>query len=235
MNHKGGPALYYSDYFAEKSKILLHGVGLNIAGEASISESYLLEIKKLKHRYNPIVISDHLCFNNTKTHHSYELLPIPRTKQDLKRIIERIHFVQEFLSSQISIENISAYVEYEKNDYCEGEFFSEITKATGCGVLFDINNLFVNAFNFSRHAEKELFEFPLHSITQLHMAGHTDCGDYLFDTHDKPVCEGVLQLLKILKSKINLSKIPIILENDDSDTPLELVFSEWEKINQYVL
>lgn len=232
MNHKGGPALHYTDQCALKFPLLMHGVGLNIGGQSPIQEEYLSELKKLKSRYTPIVVSDHLCFTHTAKHYSYELLPIPRTQIELRRVVGRVHFIQEYLNSQLSIENVSAYVEYEANEMSEGEFFSELTKQTGCGVLLDVNNLYVNSINFKTIALNDLLSFPLSSLTQIHIAGHTACDDYLFDTHDKPVCNEVLDLLKILLSKIK--NVPIVLEWDDEQVQLSEILEQWGDIEDYL-
>ena len=234
MGHKGGSALYYTDLCAKKSSILLHGVGLNLGGHAPVNESYLKELKSLKNRYEPQVISDHLCFTHTGSHYSYELLPLPRTQVELKRVIERVHFIQEYLNSQISIENISAYVDYNINEMTEGEFFTQLAKSTGCGILLDVNNLFVNSFNFNRNLEEELFDFPFSSVTQIHIAGHTICDDYLFDTHDKPVCHEVINLLKIFLLKNKFKNIPLILECDDNETSAKQLSEQWESIKRHV-
>ena len=133
-----------------------------------------------------------------------------------------------------SIENISAYVDYNINEMTEGEFFTQLAKSTGCGILLDVNNLFVNSFNFNRNLEEELFDFPFSSVTQIHIAGHTICDDYLFDTHDKPVCHEVINLLKIFLLKNKFKNIPLILECDDNETSAKQLSEQWESIKRHV-
>lgn len=231
--HDGGPALWHSSAIVERAEmILMHGIGLNIGGSDPISRNYLHGLRKLYDTFKPAVVSDHLCFTQSHGLQSYELLPVLRTQASLDYIASRIDSVQQFLGCQISLENVSAYVEYISDALPEGEFLSRLSEKTGCGILLDINNIFVSAKNFNLNPEQELMRYNFDSVTQIHIAGHSQQDDFLFDTHDTSVSSEVWDLLhKSMKSLTSLPgrKIPIILENDNSNCELKKLLSEVEQ------
>jgi uncharacterized protein (UPF0276 family) len=234
MAHSGGPALHHTDLLAARAKIILHGVGLNIAGFSKLDFDYLNDLRSLVTRYSPKIISDHLCFTQGRGIASYELLPAARSDATLRHVCERIDRVQAFLNQQICLENVSAYVAYKDDIYSEGEFFSEMTKRTGCGVLLDTNNLYINSVNFGFNAWEELVRFPLNAVQQLHVAGHTQEPGYLFDTHDQPVCSNVLELTRMAVSLIPRHELPIVLEWDDGIILYDDLMNELSKVQARV-
>lgn len=230
IHHVGGPALFHTDKLAERSAVVLHGVGLNVGGVDPLDLNYLEGLKRLVQRYKPAVVSDHLCFTRFHKYETYELLPVVRNARSLKWLCERVNRVQDLLGCRLSLENVSAYVSYQADDMSESAFFKELALRTGCGILLDVNNVFVSAANFGFDAASELLNYPLASVTQIHVAGHSVRGDHLFDTHDEPVKAEVWQLLAVCLAHLQQidshSHVPVILENDATQVPLETLLQE---------
>ena len=229
IGHKGGPALAHTDLLASRTPVLLHGVGLNLGSTLDLDSRYISSLRELIHRFDPGVVSDHLCLSRVAGAASYELLPVPRTMDSLALISSRVSRVQEALGRAIALENVSAYVEYRANEFSEGEFLSALVKRTGCEVLLDTNNLYVNSVNFGFDALDELRHYPLHAVRQIHVAGHSIHSNCLFDTHDQPVSVDVAKLTRALISELPDQNIPIILEWDDNRTSYEELCQEFSR------
>jgi uncharacterized protein len=232
IHHEGGPALWHTTQIANRAvDVVLHGVGLNIGGQSPLSIQYLKGLRSLAEKFNPRVISDHLCFTEFGGLQSYELLPLERTEFTLKHVAERVDQVQQFLGRQIALENASAYIDYKKDEIPEPEFMNRIAKETGCGILLDVNNVFVNAHNFEYDALTAVLDYDSTAVVQLHIAGHSVKSDFLYDTHDSPVCEAVWKLLHstLVHLKENgKTRIPVILENDCPNAELNSLLKELE-------
>jgi hypothetical protein len=235
MGHEGGPALWHTDRLAARTPVVLHGVGLNIGSVDPLDQAYLQELKRLQERYQPSVISDHLCLTRAAGISTYELLPLPRTEESLVHCAERIDQVQQSLGQRLTLENVSAYVEYEMAEMSEAEFFTELTTRTQCGMLLDLNNLYVNAVNFNQRLLDEFESMPWGAVTQIHLAGHTQQTTYLFDTHDQPVCDPVMDLMRLAWLTKPIADVPVVLEWDDPETPLADVRCELARIRQAVI
>lgn len=220
MYLKGGPGLYHLDKINERTQTVLHGVGLNIATAYEIDRDYCYKLKNLVNRINPLVISDHLCFSATPSHNSFDLLPFPLNEETEALVINNLNIVQDILQREICLENISSYVSYKNNTFTEIEFLNSLCKKTGCGILLDINNLFVSGVNHKFNPLNELKKIIPSFVKQYHVAGHSKMEDFLFDTHDNLVCDEVWHLLKWSLEKIG--KRPVIIERDDE----QALFSE---------
>ncbi|MEY4066000.1 MAG: hypothetical protein RIR26_2208 [Pseudomonadota bacterium] len=236
LHHKGGPALWHTRQLVVRARgVVLHGIGLNIGGADPLSQSYLSGLRHLVSEFRPSVVSDHLCFTQALGVQSYELLPLVLNRSALEHVVERVDAVQNFLGCRYSLENVSSYVDYKESRIPEGEFLSEVARRTGCGILLDVNNVYVSAKNFARDPEADLERYNLESVTQIHIAGHSKKDDFLFDTHDEAVCADVWTLLKSVLQKLSQARgneqvaVPVILENDNPDTPLAQVLVEWEE------
>jgi uncharacterized protein (UPF0276 family) len=230
IHHEGGPALWHTEQITKRaSEVVLHGVGLNIGGSSPISTRYLRGLRSLIERFNPKVVSDHLSFTEFGGLQSYELLPLERTTCTLEHVATRVDQVQQFLGRQISLENASAYVEYVNDSMPESEFMNQIVAKTGCGILLDVNNVYVNAFNFEKDPLASALSYDPAAIVQLHIAGHSVKADFLFDTHDSTVSAPVWNLLKdTLYHLVQNGKtmVPVILENDCPNTNLKALLTE---------
>jgi len=227
LHHRGGPALHHTLRITQRAPcVVLHGIGMNIGGAEPLSATYLHGIRELERLFSPQVVSDHLCFTQAAGLQSYELLPIIRNKKALDHVVNRVDQIQQTLGRQFCLENVSAYISYHDDSIPEGDFLNEIAERSGCGILLDVNNIFVSAHNFALDPFVEMSRFEAKHVKQIHVAGHSTKDDFLFDTHDTPVCETVwLMLGKFLKSS---ASIPVILENDKNDVELATLLAELE-------
>lgn len=199
--------------FRKNFPIALHGVSLGIGGPDAINFSYLLQLKKLIEKVNPIIVSDHLCWSAVGGHSSHDLLPLPYTQTTLDRILDKLDQVQNYLGREILLENPSAYLQFQESTFAESDFLALIAKKSGCGILLDINNVYVSCQNFSWDAKKYLDAIPNSSVGQIHLAGFTDKGKYLFDTHSAPVDKNVWELYQYKTQ--NMQRVPVMIEWDD--------------------
>ena len=187
----------------EHYPIAFHGVGMSIGSDDDVSPKYLQQLKDLVQKTKPTLVSDHLCFTSHGRHNSHDLLPIPFTKVLLKRISDRVNRVQDLLGQRFMLENPSAYVAYATNDMREADFFAELITRTGCAILLDLNNLYVNQMNLGEHPLTYLKTIPADAVGQIHLAGHsteeTEWGTVRIDTHDHAIREEVWSLYGIAK------------------------------------
>lgn len=197
-NH--GYGRYVLDKLKEQYPLVMHGVSMNIGSSDPLNFEYLSKLKTLSEFVKPQLISDHLCWTGLAGLNSHDLLPMPLTDESLQHVIRRIDQVQDFLERPLVLENPSTYLEFQHSTLTESEFFCELFKATGCGMLLDVNNVFVSGFNHGFNAEQFIHELPHEHIVQIHLAGPSDCGDCLIDTHDQPVPEKVWQLYQLAQS-----------------------------------
>lgn len=197
-NH--GYGRYVLDKLKEQYPLVMHGVSMNIGSSDPLNFEYLSKLKTLSEFVKPQLISDHLCWTGLAGLNSHDLLPMPLTDESLQHVIRRIDQVQDFLERPLVLENPSTYLEFQHSTLTESAFFCELVKATGCGMLLDVNNVFVSSFNHGFNAEQFIHELPHEHIVQIHLAGPSDCGDCLIDTHDQPVPEKVWQLYQLAQS-----------------------------------
>ncbi len=190
-----------------------HGVSLNLGSYEPLDKVYLKKAKELYKRYDPFLISDHLCWTGKSENQLHNLLPLPYNEDTLKHLVSRISYYQEYIGREIAIENLSAYVDVTNNEYKEWDFLRELAKRAGCKILLDINNIYVNSENYGFNPYEYLDAIPMELVSEIHLAGHTDMGDYLFDTHSTPVCDDVWNLFKH-KWKENY-KTPVLIEWDE--------------------
>jgi uncharacterized protein len=223
----GGPAHRQLDQLRGTKPIAMHGVALNIAGHEDLDRRYLDELRQLVDWVDPVLVSDHLCFTGTAGARTYDLLPAQLDDRSLERVAHRVDQVQEALGRRLSLENITYYCQ-PPNSQPVGTFLSELARRTGCGVLLDVNNLYVNAVNHGLDALEELARFPSAAITQFHVAGHIRREEApLEDTHDRPVSAAVRALLR---AAVDVhGRHPIVLERDD-DAPFHQLQKELHAI-----
>ena len=185
--------------------IAIHGVGLSIGSPDELNKTYLKNLKELTGWLKPALISDHLSFTTFNKHNSHDLLPIHYTKAILERVINRVNEIQELLGQRFMLENPSAYVSYVNHDMPEVEFLCRLVEQTGCGVLLDVNNLFVNQMNLGEDPVSYIKALPKDSVGQIHLAGHsvetTELGTVRIDTHDHPVSDEVWTLFQMARHK----------------------------------
>ncbi len=177
--------------------VVMHGVSLSIGSTDPLNIDYLAKLKQLALEIEPKWISDHLCWTGVQGVNTHDLLPVLLTEESLKHIARRVQQVQDYLGRQLVLENPSSYLEYKASEIYEWEFLSELATTTGCGLLLDVNNVFVSAHNHGFDAENYIRSLPHSHIVQMHIAGPTDYGQLLVDTHDHPVPHKVWQLYKL--------------------------------------
>lgn len=194
--------------------ISFHGVSLSIAGPGPLDTLYLKNLKNLLLEFRPFLVSDHLCWTGKAQANLHNLLPFPFTKESLNFLSERIDFVQNFLGRKMAFENLSAYFNYKKSTLTEWEFTSELLRRSGCDMLLDLNNVYVNSINHDFNPYTYIDALPVDSIAEVHLAGFSDLGDFLFDTHSCPVYPQVWELYQYALQKG--IRVPILVEWDEN-------------------
>src|SRR5271166_3945766 len=190
----GGRPLEVLEGVRGRYPIVMHGVSMSIGSTDPIRRDYLRELKALARRVEPAWISDHLCWTGVGGRNLHDLLPLPYTPEVVRHVAERIREVQDFLERPILIENVSSYMAFNDSTMTEWHFLAEIAERGDCGILLDINNIFVSAFNHRFDARAYIDAIPTERVVQFHLAGHSDHGTYLLDTHDHPVRDEVWDL-----------------------------------------
>ncbi len=191
-NH--GYARLVLERLRSRHPVAMHGVSLSIGSTDPLDTAYLSALRDLADWLEPAWISDHLCWTGIAHTNTHDLLPMPLTEPSLAHVSERVQRVQEFLGRPLILENPSTYLEFEASTIPEWEFLSELCRVTGCGLLLDVNNVYVSAFNHGFDARRYIEAVSHRHVVQIHVAGHTDCGDLLVDTHDQPVPAPVWEL-----------------------------------------
>jgi uncharacterized protein (UPF0276 family) len=220
----GGKPLYYLDQIRQHYKMVMHGVSLSIGSTDPIDYTYLKEVKELIHRIEPVWISDHLCWTGVNGYNTHDLLPLPYTEQAIDHVVSKIKQVQDFLGQQILIENLSTYLTFKNSEMTEWEFLATIANRADCYILLDINNIYVSAFNHGFDPIDYLAGIPVERICQHHLAGHSNQGDYIVDTHDAPIIDPVWNLYT--EAVQRYGRVSTMIERDDHIPPLKELLIE---------
>ncbi|MDB5386511.1 MAG: hypothetical protein JWM11_2157 [Planctomycetaceae bacterium] len=192
----GGRPRYVLDQIAERYPVVMHGVSLSIGSTDPLNFEYLTKLKRLADAVGARWISDHLCWTGVLGLNTHDLLPLPFTEESLQHVIDRVRVVQEFLERPLILENPSSYVTFRSSTMPEWEFLSRVTEGADCGILLDVNNVYVSSVNHEFDAHEYLEKIPAQRVVQMHLAGHMNCGTHLIDTHDGPVINPVWQLYR---------------------------------------
>lgn len=231
----GGPLRHYLQQVRQYYPVTVHGVGLSIGGEAPINREHLERVANLVERIEPLVFSEHLAWSNYDDAFLNDLLPIPYTNAHLERTCRHIEQIQERLGRVLLMENPSTYVTFAQQDYSETEFISEMVRRTGCDLLLDINNVAVSCFNHHSDPATYLAHFPLHAVSQIHLAGyHLDIQPELtlrIDSHDTPIQADVWQLYQQTLSLTG--DIGTLIEWDSQLPPLDELLSQAYHADRY--
>jgi uncharacterized protein len=208
-----------------KWPIITHGLALSLGGEDPLDETLIAAVAELTHQVETPHHSDHLCFSAAGGSHLHELLPIPFTRANARRIAERIKSVQSELSMPLAIENVSAYARLPEDELDEPEFLSEVIERAGCKILLDVNNVFVNATNFKKDPHDLLARMPAEQALQIHVAGFwRESDELLIDTHGEPVADPVWPLLEAALARTG--PVPVLLERDHNFPPIAELMAE---------
>ena len=224
---EGGRPLAMLDRIAERWPLAMHGVALNIGGSDALDRDYLRALSQLARRVRPALVSDHLCWTRHAGVQLHDLLPLPQDEDTLRHVAARVRQVQDALGTQLVLENVSSYLRFANDTLGEAEFLSALVAETGCGLLLDVNNVYVNAHNHGIDAIEYLAALPAHAVKQIHLAGHsTDAlgSGLLIDTHDAPVCDEVWALYA--QARRRFGEVPTMIERDDHIPPLAELLAE---------
>jgi uncharacterized protein (UPF0276 family) len=189
-----GFAAHVLEVAAAHRPIVMHGVSLSIGSTEPLDRAYLGKLKALAERVRPAWISDHLCWTGVNGQSSHDLLPLPLTGACLAHVADRVRAVQDLLGRPLVLENPSTYLEFRASEIPEWEFLGLLAEATGCGLLLDVNNVYVSATNHGFDPQAYIDAVPADRVVQVHLAGHRDRGTHLLDTHDQPVHPAVWPL-----------------------------------------
>jgi len=223
----GGKPLHYLDRIRADYPMVMHGVSLSIGSTDALDFDYLRALKALAERVSPHWISDHLCWTGVDGKNTHDLLPLPYTEEAVRHIASRVEAVQEFLGRRILLENVSSYVSYRESELTEWEFLAEIARRADCLILLDVNNIYVSAFNHGFDAERYLAGVPPERVQQIHLAGHSHCGDHIIDTHDADVIDPVWDLYA--KAIQRLGPVSTMIERDDHIPPFADLVAELDR------
>lgn len=226
----GGRPRFVLDQLRRDYPVVLHGVSLSIGGSDPLDRAYLAALRTLSARYDPAWISDHLCWGSYGGHYAHDLLPLPYTEEAVAHVVARVRAVQDALGRQILLENVSSYVAYRASTLTEWEFLTAVVEQADCGILLDVNNLYVSAHNHGFAPHAYLHGIPAARVGQLHLAGHSDKGAYVLDTHDGPVSEAVWQLYG--DAIRHLGPVSTLIEWDEHLPSLDVLLAEADKAAQ---
>ena len=204
--------------------VVIHGVSLSIGSVEPLSEPYLTDLARLVRWVEPALVSDHLCWGTHRGQYVHDLLPLPLTEESLDHVAARVRQVQDRLGRRLLLENPSSYLAYRDSTMREWEFLSELCRRADCGLLLDVNNVFVTGKNLGFDPADYLAGIPAERVGYLHLAGHTDRGRFLLDSHAAPVPDGVWALYRAVLARFG--PVPTLVEWDDQVPPLEAVVAE---------
>lgn len=212
---------------AERYPIVLHGVSLSIGSSDPLDQDYLQKLKRLAADVRAVWVSDHLCWTGVLGLNTHDLLPLPLTEAALAHVVVRVRIVQETLERPLILENPSSYVTFRCSTMPEWEFLSRLTDATGCGLLLDVNNVYVSSRNHDFDPEEYLRGVPADRVVQMHLAGHTDLGTHVIDTHDDHVVDAVWRLYR--RARQLTGGVATLLEWDARIPPFPVLEAELDR------
>ncbi len=207
--------------------VVLHGVSLSIGALDPIDERHLGSLVELAHRYEPAMISDHLCWGRHGGRYAHDLWPLPYTEEALAHVVDRVERIQERLGRRILLENVSTYIQFAESEMTEQAFLAEVAKRADCGILLDVNNVYVSSVNHGFDPVRYLDEIPVERVGQFHLAGHSVFETHLLDTHDHPVPDAVWTLYRHALRRFG--PLSTLVEWDDKIPALEMLLAEADK------
>lgn len=223
----GGKPRYYLDAIKEQYPLVMHGVSLSIGSSDPLDWDYLKQLKALANHVNPPWFSDHICWTSHKQVNSHDLLPLPYTEEAIKHIVERVSIVQDYIGKPMLLENVSSYLNFKQSEMSEWEFLNTIAKESNSHILFDVNNVYVSARNHGFDPLEYIKGIDSERVLQMHLAGHSDFGTHVIDTHDHNVCESVWQLYA--ESLRHFGLTSSMIERDDNIPKLNELIRELDQ------
>jgi uncharacterized protein (UPF0276 family) len=224
----GGAAVASLMRIRERYPVALHGVGLSLGSMDPLDRDHLARIERAVRRFEPVLVSEHLSWSSVNGRFANDLLPLPYTHEARRHVVSRIDQVQDYLGRQILIENVSSYLEFDCSDMSESTFLQEVASAAGCGILLDINNIYVAAQNHALDPYAYLESISPTLVQEIHLAGHQEITlqgrPVLIDTHGARVCEPVWQLYRHALQRFG--RVPTLIEWDTDIPALEVLQQE---------
>jgi len=231
MDSRGRPR-YILEQVAERYPVVMHGVSLSIGSTDPLNFDYLGRLKHLADATGARWISDHLCWTGVAGRNTHDLLPLPMNETVLEHVADRIRIVQDFLERPLVLENPSSYVTFADSTMSEWEFLSRMAEASDCGLLLDVNNVYVSSVNHEFDPVEYIDSIPHERVVQMHLAGHTDKGSHLIDTHDGHVIDPVWQLYR--RAHQLTGGASTLLEWDANIPPFPVLHAEVLKARRFM-
>ena len=228
----GGRPLFVLDRVAERYPVALHGVSLSVGSTDPLDRAYLRKLKALAARTRAHWVSDHLCWTGVVGRNTHDLLPLPYDAATLRHVARRVKQVQDELERPLVLENPSTYLEFARSTMTEWEFLTELCEATGCGLLLDVNNVYVSSYNHGFDPRRYVDGIPADRVVQVHLAGHTNVGTHILDTHSGRAIAPVWKLYERLVARTG--PVSTLFEWDADIPPLAAVVREAAKARRYL-
>ncbi|WP_421843974.1 DUF692 domain-containing protein [Marinobacter algicola] len=225
---QGGKPLAMLDRIRADYPIAMHGVSMSIGSVSPLDHGYLQRLKALADRVQPMWISDHLCWTGVHGTNLHDLFPLPYTEEALRHVAARVREVQETLGRRLVLENVSSYIDYASSEMSEWAFLTALAEEADCLLLLDVNNIYVSGMNHGFDPRTFIDGVPAHRIQQIHVAGHSNMGDVIIDTHDAPVPDEVFDLYAYACRRFG--QVSTMIERDDAIPPLEDLIAELDRV-----
>ena len=220
----GGKPMDRLDAIRARYPIAMHGVSLSIGSTDGLDRGYMRELRALADRAQPMWISDHLCWTGVQGRNTHDLLPLPYSEESLDLVVRHVGQVQDALGRRLVLENVSSYLQYGASCMTEWAFLREVCEHADCLLLLDVNNIYVSSVNHGFDAVEFLNHLPVERVQQIHLAGHSDYGDCIIDTHDHPVAAPVWDLYRLACQRFG--PVATMIERDDHIPPLAELVAE---------
>ncbi len=221
---EGGKPRDYLAKFRERFPLVMHGVALSVGSTDPLDWNYLEDLKRLADYVDPPWFSDHLSWAGVHGFRLHDLLPLPYTEETVCHVADRIRTVQDFMGRPMLIENVSSYASYKSSAMPEWTFLKHVVEEADCGILFDVNNIYVSGFNHGFDPREYIDAMPAERVFQIHLAGHTNNGSHIIDTHDHPVIDPVWDLYRYASGRFG--PVSTMIERDADIPPLDELLTE---------
>lgn len=228
----GGRPTYMLDQIAERYPIVMHGVSLNVGSTGALDREYLHKLKQLARRTRARWVSDHLCWTGVAGINTHDLLPMPYTDESLRHVAGRVRQIADILERPVVLENPSTYLEFTASTWRECDFLAALCEESGCGLLLDVNNVYVSSFNHGFDAAEYIDALPVDRTVQIHLAGHTNRGTHILDTHSDNVIDAVWALYRRATSR--MGRVSTLLEWDEAIPSFDVVHAEALKAREWL-